>query len=278
MIYVKRDPTLIPGPVLKVAERAQSQLEALPANERAAFIKAKSHVWRAFARYLSKMSYGKCWYSESPDPQSFFDVDHFRPKLEAIRSDSEKDEGYPWLAFSPENFRYTASRSNRPSKNEDTEELDGKGSWFPLLQGSPKASWDDRCIADEKPVLLDPEKPADVRLIDITADGRADASRFCLGANKKRVEVSCKCFGLNLPRLVSARKRAMRSVQVLVDTYVAAAEQAAQFPAMENNAAFAPLLNELQNKTHPQEPYCLAARAQLRLAGLGELCLTPEAV
>jgi hypothetical protein len=39
-------------------------------------------VQRAFARYLSKMSYGKGGHSESLDPQSFFDVDHSRPKLE----------------------------------------------------------------------------------------------------------------------------------------------------------------------------------------------------
>ena len=94
MIYVKRDPALIPENVLKVAERAQQKLEELPPNGRVAFIKSKSHIWRAFARYLSKMSYGKCWYSESDDPQSFFDVDHFRPKNEAIRSENEKDDGY----------------------------------------------------------------------------------------------------------------------------------------------------------------------------------------
>jgi hypothetical protein len=39
-------------------------------------------VRRAFAHYLSKMSYGKGGYSESLDPQSFFDVDHYRPKPE----------------------------------------------------------------------------------------------------------------------------------------------------------------------------------------------------
>ena len=86
MIYVKRNPALIPEKVLKVAERAQQELEALTAKyERKEFIGKKSHVWRAFARYLGKMSYGKCWYSESNDPQSFFDVDHFRPKKEAKR-------------------------------------------------------------------------------------------------------------------------------------------------------------------------------------------------
>ena len=87
MIYVWRDSSLIPKKFLQVAERAQRKLEALPADERPAFIKKKSHVWRAFARYLLKMSYGKCWYSESLDPQSFFDGDHYRPKLQTRRSE-----------------------------------------------------------------------------------------------------------------------------------------------------------------------------------------------
>ena len=47
----------------------------LPAGSR------QSTVRRAFARYLSK-SYGKGGHSESLDPQSFFDADHCRPKLE----------------------------------------------------------------------------------------------------------------------------------------------------------------------------------------------------
>jgi hypothetical protein len=75
------------------------ELEALPEAQRCDFIKKKSHIWRAFARYLARMSYGKCWYSETRDPQSFFDVDHFRPKAEAIRSETVKDDGYPWLHF-----------------------------------------------------------------------------------------------------------------------------------------------------------------------------------
>lgn len=66
MIYVRRDPALIPEKVLKVAERAQATLETLPPDERVAFIKKKSHVWTGFKKYLSRMSYGKCWYSESP--------------------------------------------------------------------------------------------------------------------------------------------------------------------------------------------------------------------
>src|SRR6185503_17393868 len=144
MIYLKRDEALIPPKVLKVAERARVKLEGLPAVDRPSFIKKKAHIWHAFKRYLSKMSHGKCWYSESIEPQSFSDVDHFRPKLEAKRSDSVTDPGYVWLAFSWANFRFSAERSNRVSKNEETDESEGKGNWFPLLEGSPKATWSDR--------------------------------------------------------------------------------------------------------------------------------------
>ena len=199
MIYVRRDSSLIPEKLLKVAERAQQKLEALPADERPAFIKKKSHVWRAFARYLSKMSYGKCWYSESLDPQSFFDVDHYRPKLEARRSDDVTDPGYEWLAFSWENFRLSAQRSNRVSKNEETDENEGKGNWFPLLETSPKACWENRCEDTEQPVLLDPVKKADVRLIDVQDDGRMGPSRICIGSARLRVERSIELYGLNLP-------------------------------------------------------------------------------
>ena len=56
MIYVRRDPALIPERVLRVAERAQAQLEAMEPDKRAEFIEKKSRVWRGFARYLAKMS------------------------------------------------------------------------------------------------------------------------------------------------------------------------------------------------------------------------------
>jgi hypothetical protein len=132
LIYVRRNPNIIPKHVLKVAERAQAQLAALPPPERAAFLKKKSHIWRGFARHLARMSYFKCWYSESSDPHSFFDVDHFRPKAEARRNEDQVDDGYPWLAFSWQNFRYSAGRANRHSKDEESEQVVGKGSWFPL--------------------------------------------------------------------------------------------------------------------------------------------------
>lgn len=273
MIYVKRDPSLIPEKVLKVAERAQAKLEALPANERKEFITKKACVWRAFARYLAKMSYGKCWYSESNDPQSFFAVDHFRPKGEARRTDADSDDGYPWLAFSIENFCLVAGRSNSVNRDEATDETVGKGSWFPLLADSPKAHWGDRCVGDERPVLLDPTESKDVDLIDINPeDGRATPSMVCVGAVKRlRATKSIELYGLNLGNLITARKRVMRDVE---DNYQNLMELLADD---QDRGAIDRLQEQIKRATRSDAPYARAARAKLlQLPAGAHLCAKPE--
>lgn len=279
MIFVKRDPGLIPEKVLRVAERAQKELEALPPEERADFIRRKSHIWRGFARYLRSVSYGKCWYSESHEPQSFLDVDHYRPKLEAKRSDEEVDGGYPWLAFSWDNFRLSAGRSNRLSKNEDTDETEGKGAWFPLLDGSPKACWDDQCEQHELPVLLDPVVKADVRLIDVMDSGMMGPSRVCVGSQKIRVKRSVELYGLNLPNLRRARLRVMRDVNRLYESLMKTLEAGEAADASLKVADLLPVneqIEMIQEKTHPKNPYALAARSQLLKLGGGDLAMVPE--
>lgn len=276
MIYVRRDPALIPEAVLKIAERAQANLEALPAADRAAFIKKKSHIWRRFGRYLAKMSYGKCWYSESLDPQSFFDVDHFRPKGEAIRTDTEKDEGYPWLAFSWDNFRYSAQRSNRLSKDEATDALSGKGSWFPLVEGSQKACWDNRCEADERPILLDPTVRGDADLTDVKADGRMDRSRTCVGLARARVTRSIELYGLNLPKLVGARKDVMRGIERMQTNLMHLLDDADAQPRPRDQNQVDGYIKMLRTATLPSSPYSKAARTQLILMGMPQLCAQAE--
>lgn len=272
MIYVKCDPALVPKKLLDVAARAQLELEAKLPAERKAYIERKAHIWRAFARHLAKMSYGKCWYSESNDPQSFFDVDHFRPKKAAKRLDSSEDDGYPWLAFSLENFRYSAGRSNRLSTDENTDQVVGKGSWFPLLVGSSIATWADRCLKKEQPILLDPTVRSDVTLIDVNPDdGRATPSQTCLGPVKQlRATKSIEIYGLNLGNLITARKRAMRQVtddyQNLMDVVGAGHDM----------AAVDRLQAQLVRATSSDAPYARAARAKLVAMGAAAFCAQPE--
>lgn len=276
MIYVRRDSSLIPESVLRAAETAQATLETLPADERPAFIRKHERVWKAFSKYLLQMSYGKCWYSESSDPQSFFDVDHFRPKLSAKRSDHVTDRGYEWLAFCWDNYRLAAQRSNRLSTNEETADTEGKGDWFPLMEGSPAACWDDRCEDTELPVLLDPVNMSDVRLIDVMDDGRVGPSWTCMGSSRVRVARSIEILGLNLPRLKEARLRVMRDVAHLYEILNAMAAAEAD-DATVDRLPTARQVEAIRSKTLPSSPFSRAARAQLgRLPCGSELCARPE--
>jgi hypothetical protein len=282
MIFVKRDPKLIPKFLLDAAEKAQAQLDAIAdPEERKKYLEKKSKLWRRFGRYLKEMSYGKCWYSESDCVQSFADVDHFRPKKAARRSDNETDEGYPWLAFSWENFRYAAQRSNQLNTDEGTNETVGKGAWFPLMPDSKKACWDDRCIGDEKPVILDPAVKDDVRMVSVDGSGALVPSDLCLGEYERwRVTESIRYLGLNLDGLVGARKRAMDSVQEQVQQILRAKAAANIAPDKGLQIAqFLPIgqqMDAVQQKTLPCSPYAAAIRAQLTLMGLGQFCLRVE--
>ena len=272
MIYVRRDPALIPEKVLRVAERAQDELEALPPEQRAAYIEKKSHVWRGFARYLAKMSYGKCWYSESDCVQSFKDVDHYRPKKQAKRNHTEADDGYPWLAFSWDNFRLAAQRSNQVNRDDDTDESVRKGAWFPLMQGSKRATWDDRCVAEERPVLLDPTNQDDVTLVEIHPDdGRAIPSLTCVGSAKQtRVTRSIELYGLNLGHLVTARKRVIREAEAQYQNLMDIVAAAHDMAAIER------LIGQMRTMTLPSAHYARAARSKLLSMGAGAFCARPE--
>jgi hypothetical protein len=276
LIYVKRDPALIPEKLIAVAQRAQEALEQLPAVERVAFIKKKSHIWRSFKRHLRAMSYGKCWYSEAMGPQSPYDVDHFRPKSEAQRSETVKDDGYPWLAFDWDNFRYSAERSNRLSTDEVTGETVGKSSWFPLVDGSPVACWDNRPIDVERPLLLDPIKKADVALIDVGSDGRMKASTTCVGTGKLRVVASVRYFGLDLPDVLEARRGVMRDVNDRVDILLKCLEVANAHDAAADGIPVEEQRSAITSLTLPNSPFALAARAKLIELGLSRLLADPE--
>lgn len=276
MILIRRDEKLLPEKARKAAEAATKVLEAKPEAERVAYIKGRAKIWKDFKESLSKMSYGKCWYSESNDPQSFFDIDHFRPKGEAKRDDNTTDAGYPWLAFAWRNFVFAAGRSNRLSTDEEEELVTGKSSWFPLMDKSPKATWDNRCEGDERPKLLDPTVKADIDLIEVATDGRIEQSVLCIGTDRSRVDRSIELYGLNLPKLKSARSRAMREVEALCESLSKTLTVGADIDAAADGLPHLDLVDQLRRKTLPDSPYSRAARAQLYYMGMGPLAAGPE--
>src|SRR5687768_17617826 len=65
---------------------------------------ARQKIWRDLDQPLKTLTNGKCWYSESKNPMSDKNVDHFRPKNSVVEDAAH--EGYWWLAFDWKNYRY----------------------------------------------------------------------------------------------------------------------------------------------------------------------------
>jgi hypothetical protein len=213
LIYIKIEENSLPKKALDAARDAAEKLEAVAAADRSKFISDRDKLWKAFRDAFLEASNGKCWFSECKDRGALSDVDHFRPKSEAIRGDASYDDGYPWLAFDWRNFRLSAQLCNRLYTNPDTNIVGGKGAHFPLAIDSPKAHWDDRCEDAEQPILLDPTCPADVELVTFDADGLVSPTKLCSEAQKHRVEVSAKILNLDLPMFKDGRREVMRQVQ-----------------------------------------------------------------
>ncbi|MGK8660945.1 hypothetical protein [Serratia marcescens] len=263
MIYIKRDATLIPEKVLAVAQRAQDALEVLPAEQRKDFIKKKSHIWRGFSKYLAQMSYGKCWYSEVKDAGANYDVDHFRPKAEAKRTEDLVDaDGYAWLAFNWENFRLSAQNCNRLNTDESGNTV-GKGSWFPLLSNSPIATWDNRCIDDEKYTLIDPVIQSDLTYIDYDDNGRFTSSKLCVGQIASRIRQSGVIYGLNLEKMREARFQVMREAKELLETIRQNAEDLDPLGDEAPMRTIERQIEQLKTKTRADAPFSRAVRTQL---------------
>ena len=263
MIFIRRDASIIPPKFLAVAERAQEKLEQLPQHERNDFIKKRSHVWRKLSKYLAQMSYGKCWYSEAKDAGANFDVDHFRPKAEAKRTEEIVDaEGYAWLAFDWENYRLSAQNCNRLNKDDD-DNTQGKGSWFPLSDGSSKATWENRCIDEEDVLLLDPVVKDDLAFIDFDDVGRFVPSRLCVGKPALRVRQSGVIYGLNLEKMREARFEVMREAKELLQTIHQSVEDLEPLGDEAPMNAIDRQIEQLKAKTRADAPFSRAVRSQL---------------
>ena len=141
-----------------------------------------------------------------------------------------------------------------------------------MIVGSAIANWGNRCEQLEKPVLLDPTVRADVALIDINPDdGRVEASRTCIGPDKQlRASKSIELYGLNLSKLVDARKIVLRDVQALHENLMDIIVAAKDMPAIDR------LQLQMINATHPRATYSRAARAKLHSLGAAMFCAQPE--
>lgn len=192
---------------LNKANAHLDELRKLDKKGRSEYLQ-KHADWTELYKYLSELSFHKCWYTESPENSTEWEIDHFRPKN---RSKDEfgqitLPEGYWWLAYDWKNYRLSGGFVNKRRKDKfgNDELVNGKGDFFPLDPSCSPCELDGD-LDDEIPLLLDPTCFRDTTLISFDKDG-VPISNYPEGSfEEKKVSISIKF--LNLKNTILNRKR-----------------------------------------------------------------------
>jgi hypothetical protein len=268
VIHISRDAAKIPPEWIKKAQALTADLEKLATpSERSAFIKKHAGLWGEIKEILRQMSHGKCWYSEAPDAVSDWHVDHFRPKNRAVEQDGTEHEGYPWLAFDWLNYRLCGSFPNSPHTDESGETR-GKWDYFPLAKDSRRACWEDRCVGDEKRVLLDPTEKTDPTFITFDETGLPIPSIPSSPVVRERVTVTTKILYLDSPRLKEGRQAVWRRCLETINDIRGILDLQLKDYDAKRDQELVKLADRLVARTQPAEPYSATARACIRAHGM----------
>ena len=145
MIPIER--TLEPDALRDIRDSEVTRVEAKLAQGGKLTGDLVGKAYKPMTNELRRMQFEKCCYCEWREQADNNDVEHYRPKAEAIRGPAFLDtSGYWWLAWTWENLLFACSRCNRSEKNSD----------FPLGVGSQVLSRGASAPGGEFPLLLDP--------------------------------------------------------------------------------------------------------------------------
>lgn len=244
------------------------------AEEKLAYIKANSVIWKDLGKELIAHFGSKCWFTDASNYGARLDVEHFRPKAKTIeltvedcaeavddqlqKSGVPEREGYWWLAFDSENLMLCAQVMNREEKR----------NFFPLHKNSPVASGAQQAVwRNEIPVFLDPRKLDDVCLVDYDETGSMRPRGGVDSWERLRVVVTNECFGLSrFQPLVEGRQWIWQKCTQLIEKYVQAAkkqrEEGIPNPVLQQQKNDA--LEELTKLLDPHEPFSSVATSCLR--------------
>lgn len=157
-------------------QQLTAELLAAPDEEQRAKVIDKNQAhWKAVKPLLAGLFNHKCWYTEAPQQGTDVDVDHFRPKkrVQETLLTTAPHDGYWWLAFCLQNYRFSCIVANRRRTDVETGVTGGKADHFPLCEEAKRAKTPTCDLEDEQPILLDPLKATDVQLLQFKPDGEA---------------------------------------------------------------------------------------------------------
>lgn len=203
---------------LAEAAAALDSVKDLPANDRKEAVKKKSAIWRDLKDILGEISNGKCWYCESREIRSHTPVDHYRPKSAV---DGLPDhEGYWWLAFDWENYRFCCTYCNSALKDEEDENVThGKQDHFPIFDETRRARSSTDNWKQESPLLLDPWEVADTKLLYFDIKGKA-VEKFPENINRlkyRKANTSIDVYNLNHSKIKNNRMVLYNRIKDLVE-------------------------------------------------------------
>lgn len=165
--------------------------------------------WNKLQPAMLNLSHNKCWYSESPIGVNDFEVDHFRPKNKAVNHDGTiiKQNGYWWKAYDWDNYRLTGGLANKRRRDrlKSSDDVKGKGSYFPLDLTNGTVADDEAPIGCEVVLLLDPTWLYDVSLLSFDAKGEV-ISATADDYEINRVKLTILYYHLDLEQLSKDRK------------------------------------------------------------------------
>ncbi|MDO8210965.1 hypothetical protein [Conexibacter sp. CPCC 206217] len=249
--------------LIETAEAVRGELRAAPdAASRRELMRTKRAAWADF-RALFERTYGaKCWYTESKNPGTDDDIDHYRPQRSV--AEAPDHDGYWWEAFNWENLRLSCHRANRRRSNPDTGTVLGKGDHFPLLDEAHRwCSPDSFCC--EEPALLDPTDPEDPPHLTFDIDGRVAIAPAYARSDMaiRRVEASREFLHLDWPAFVDDR----RDLYAVIYGHVLTGDRAEKAKLQGEAAAGETLktvIRELIRLAGVDQPYSRAAAAYIR--------------
>ncbi|MEZ9136314.1 hypothetical protein AB4162_10545 [Vibrio sp. 10N.286.52.B1] len=187
------------------------------AAEPSAEIKAIGNKWSSLKRTFVAEFGAKCWYTESPQIGTDFDVDHYWPKGRVkdaagviVKQGEQQHPGYWWKAYDINNYRYSCIFANR-ARDEG-----GKVDYFPINDESMRC-WDIDAPCDYiHHLILDPCCLDDVKLLSFEVETGQTSSAVTYEENPigfEKVRLSKTLLNLDHETITPHRLQAIKDVQ-----------------------------------------------------------------
>lgn len=244
---------------IRSLEITKDILDAATLEERHALIDRYKNHWRndELVKFLSGISFEKCWYTETKFGGDYQEVEHFRPKKHTRNEDGTAHidhGGYYWLAFELSNYRLCKSRPNRK-----------KGTFFPITNERFRANDETQSWQDEIPFFLDPLRSSDVLLLSFDDNGLPVPEDRISEDDIKRVNFTIQKYYLDERVLNTRRQQTWNTARELFNSYLNALNDVTKSISKRQEAENE--LNNLEKLLSREAEFSSVAKASLMKTG-----------